>query len=127
MKRTVVIRVGPVEQSRRELKGELAAIMRGEPVGSRREIWFPNLTQLAAVLTERRLELLRLIHEKHPASIARLARSAGRAMKSIDADLQALADVGLVKLVVVGKLVRPLAQYDRIHLAGDIALGRAAA
>jgi predicted transcriptional regulator len=127
VKRTVVIRVGPVEQSRRELKGELAAIVRGEPVGSRREIWFPNLAQLAAVLTESRLELLRLIHEKHPASVARLARSAGCAKKSIEADLQALADVGLVKLVVAGRLVRPLAQYDRIQLAGDIAVGRAAA
>jgi predicted transcriptional regulator len=124
--RTVVIRVGPAEQARRELKEDLAAITAGDRLKERREIWFPSLAQLASVLTEGRLALLQLIHEKHPASVARLARLAGRSEKSTAADLQTLADVGLLKLVSARGGQRPVARYDRIHLAGDITLGRAA-
>jgi predicted transcriptional regulator len=51
---------------------------------------------------------------------------AGRSEKSTAADLQTLADVGLVKLVSARGGQRPVARYDRIHLAGDITLGRAA-
>ena len=127
MNRTVVIRAGPVEQARRELQQDLAAILGSEPVKRRREIWFPSLAPLASVLTERRLEFLRLVHEKRPTTIARLARLAGRGEKSTEADLQTLAGVGLVKLVRARGGQRPVAQYDRIHLTGDIALSRVAA
>jgi predicted transcriptional regulator len=124
--RTVVIRVGPAQQARRELKQDLAAITAGHRLKERREIWFPNLAQLASVLTEERLALLQLIPEKHPASVARLARLAGRSEKATAADVQTLAEVGLIKFVSVRGVERPIARYDRIHLAGDITLGHAA-
>lgn len=127
MHRTVVIRVGPVAQVRRELKEDLAGIVRGARVRHRREIWFPSLAQLASVLTERRLELVRLIHRARPRSVAHLARLAGRSTKPVEADLRALEKVGLVKLVPAGTVRRPVAEYDRIQLWGDIAIARAAA
>jgi predicted transcriptional regulator len=125
--RTVVIRVGSVEQARRELKAALTAIVEGERVHQRREIWFATLGQLASVLSERRLEVLRLVHRKRPRSLGQLARLAGRRAEPVRADVRALAEAGLVKLVGVGAAQRPVAAYDRIHLAGDIALARDAA
>ena len=127
MSRTVVIRVGPVDQARRELKADLAAITRGERVRRRREIWFASLAELAAILTERRLALLRLMYQKQPRSMAQLARLADRGVKGVEADVRALAQTGLVKLVATRTGQRPVAGFDRIHLAGDIALARAAA
>ena len=127
MSRTVVLRVGSAEQSRKELSDALATIGRGEPLVRVREIWFSSLGQLAATLTERRLELLRLIRRKRPKSVGDLARLAGRGTRAIETDLQALALAGLVKLVTTGKVKRPVAGYDRIHLAGDITIARAAA
>ena len=126
MNRTVVIRGGPAEQARRELKADLAAITAGDRLKARREIWFPSLAQLAAVLTEERLELLQVVHDRRPASIARLAQLAGRSQESTAADLQTLAGVGLIELVSARGGQRPVARYDSIHLAGDITLGRAA-
>lgn len=127
MSRTVVLRIGSVAQARRELKEDLETIVSGERVRHRREIWFTSLAQLASVLTERRLELLRLIHRKHPRSVAHLARFARRGARSTEADLRALAQLGLVQLVSAGAVQRPVAGYDRIHLAADIAIARAAA
>jgi predicted transcriptional regulator len=125
--RTVVIRVGTVQQVRRELGLSLAAIERGEPVRRTREIWFATLDQVAALLTGPRLELLRLVHQERPRSVAHLVRLAKRGAPAIEEDLQLLATAGLLKIVTKGRAKRPVAGYDRIHLAGDITIGRAAA
>ena len=127
MSRTVVVRVGPAEQARRELSDALATIGRGEPIVPAREIWFASIEQLAATLTERRLELLRLIRRERPRSVKALARLAGRSTGTVEKDLQALALAGLVKLLTTGRVKRPVAGYDRIQLAGDITIARAAA
>ena len=127
MSRTVVIRVGPVEQARREFKEDVATLERGGRVRRQREIWFANLNDAAKALSERRLALLRLLCQKQPRSEADLARLAGRSLRSVVTDLRALSRVGLVEMVANGRHQRPVAAYDRIHLAGDIALVRVAA
>ena len=127
MSRTVVIRVGPVEQARREFKEDVATLERGGRVRRQREIWFANLNDAAKALSERRLALLRLLCQKRPRSEADLARLAGRSLRSVVTDLRALARVGLVEIVANGRHQRPVAAYDRIHLAGDIPLVRVAA
>ncbi len=127
MSRTVVIRVGSIEEVRRELKEDIEVIVRGERVSHSREIWFSSLRHVASVLTERRLELLRLVHRKRPRSVTHLAHLSGRSVKAVGADVRALAEIGLVKLVATRTAQRPVASYDRIHLAGDIAIARAAA
>ncbi len=127
MSRTVVIRVGPVEQARREFKEDVATLARAGRVRHRREIWFANLTAAAKILTEQRLALLRLICQQPPRSTADLARVARRSLKAVATDVRVLERVGLIELVGAGLNQRPVAAYDRIHLAGDIALARAAA
>jgi len=125
--RTIIIRVGPVEQARREFKEDLAVATKGRRLRRRREIWFANLGEAAKTLTDQRLALLRLVCQEQPRSIAGLARLAHRSPTRVAADLRVLVRVGLVQLVGEGDTQRPVAVCDRIQLAGDLALPRAAA
>ena len=59
--------------------------------------YFQDLGAARAVLTETRLSLLRLIREKRPDSIARLARLAKRDFKSVHGDVEILKELGLIK------------------------------
>lgn len=127
MSRTVVIRVGAVDQARRELLEDLGVISQGARLPQRREIWFPNLAAAAAALTDRRLVLLRLICDKRPRSMSQLARLAARGKRAVEADVRILARIGLVELVGERAKQRPVARFDRIRLAGDLTLARAAA
>jgi predicted transcriptional regulator len=125
--RTIVIRVGTAEQARKELKGTLTGIVRGTWVKQRREIWFPSLARAAAILSEQRLVLLRIIAQRRPRSIPEIARLAGRPAKDVQSDLRVLTGAGLVDLVGTGAKQRPVAAFDRLQLAGDIDIARAAA
>jgi len=125
--RTIVIRVGPVEQARRELVEDLDAMTRRRRVRRRREIWFASLAAAAATLTDRRLALLRVICEKRPRSTVQLARLAGRGQRAVDADVGVLVRLGLVELVSERAWQRPVARFDRIQLAGDLTIARVAA
>ena len=127
MSRTIVIRVGPVEQARRELIEDLDAITRRSRVRRRREIWFASLAAAAATLTDRRLALLQIICEKRPRSTAQLAQLTRRGQRAVDADVRVLVRLGLVELVGEGSGQRPVARFDRIQLAGDLTIARVAA
>jgi predicted transcriptional regulator len=75
------------------------ALDRGErPKPSRKEEYFESLEAARNVLTEKRLELWRLIRDRHPRSLSELAKMAGRDFKSIHRDVGVLVSVGLVEL-----------------------------
>ena len=59
---------------------------------------FENLDAVRAVLTEKRLALLGLVRERAPKSVAELARMAKRDFKSIYRDVEALRELGLIKV-----------------------------
>jgi predicted transcriptional regulator len=61
-------------------------------------LYFTSLEELRQVLTDRRLELLRIIHKEQPASIKALAALAGRDLKNVNADVHLLARLGLIDL-----------------------------
>lgn len=69
---------------------------RGEPVEAETHVTFESWPGLAAVLTPKRVELLRHLHRHPPANVAALARAVGRDYKRVRADVEALADAGLV-------------------------------
>jgi predicted transcriptional regulator len=125
--RTIVIRVGPVEQARRELVEDLDAVTQRSRVRWRREIWFASLAAAAATLTDRRLALLQVICEKRPRSTAQLAQLIRRGQSAVNADVRVLVRLGLVEVVREGSRQRPVARFDRIQLAGDLTIARAAA
>ena len=73
---------------------------RGErdPQWAQDTLYFTSLEELRQVLTDKRLELLRLIHQKRPRSIKELATLAKRDFKNVSEDVHLLARLGLLDL-----------------------------
>ena len=69
----------------------------GKPAHLRGE-FFESLEAVRNVLTEKRLELWRLIRDRHPGSILELSRIAQRDFKSVHRDVAVLVAAGLVEL-----------------------------
>ncbi|MEK7313696.1 MAG: hypothetical protein AAB210_02225 [Deltaproteobacteria bacterium] len=95
------------------------AIERGEKVKKEKGVYFESIEGFRKALTTKRLELLRLIKEKHPESLQELARLAKRDMKAIVTDIEILEELGLVdmKRKKTGrKLSTPTVGYDMIDL-----------
>lgn len=66
----------------------------GEP-----KIWFTSLQSLARVLSEPNRELLRIIDESHPSSLAELEELTGRKASNLSRTLKTMSRYGLVELV----------------------------
>lgn len=58
---------------------------------------FLDLDSLLAALTNKRMELLRHLHQQPARSVAALARGLGRDYKRVHEDVDALAQLGLIE------------------------------
>jgi len=61
-------------------------------------LYFTSIDELRQVLTDKRVELLRLVHTAKPDSIKELAQLAKRDFKNVNADVHLLARLGLLDL-----------------------------
>jgi predicted transcriptional regulator len=68
---------------------------------------FEDFARLAAVLTPKRLELLKSLRQHGPLSIRALAKHLDRDYKNVHADVSALEDVDLVQRTEKKLLVAP--------------------
>ncbi len=92
---------------------------RGEKVKKESGIYFENLEAFRRVLTERRLEMLHVIKEKHPSSVYELAKMLDRNIKNVTMDLEYLKEIGLVETKrskEKRERVIPEVNYDVIEL-----------
>ena len=87
---------------------------------------FQNPSDLRALLTDRRVELLRSIMAERPESIRQLAERVERDVKSIHDDLQLLADYDIVHFEQAGRAKRPFVPYDTIEVSLEISTPRPA-
>jgi predicted transcriptional regulator len=69
---------------------------RGEPVEAERVLSFESWEGLSAVLTGERFRLLKHLHLTPEPSVSALARSLGRQVRRVHADVTALETAGLV-------------------------------
>ncbi len=92
--------VKPWKEAWAQEKGVARRLERGERDSqwAQETLYFTSLEELRQVLTERRVELLRLIHKKRPGSIKALANLAGRDLKNVNADVHLLARLGFLEL-----------------------------
>jgi predicted transcriptional regulator len=81
---------------------------------------FQNPSDLRALLTDRRVELLRSIMTERPASIRQLAERLDRDVKSVHEDLQVLAEYDIVHFQRDGRAKRPFVPYDTIEVSLEI-------
>lgn len=94
-------------------------IERGEKVKKSRGIYFENLATFRRALTEKRLEMLHVIKEKHPSSVYELAKTLDRDIKNVTMDLEYLKEIGLVEIKrskEKRERVIPEVNYDAIEL-----------
>lgn len=68
---------------------------------------FEDFAMLAAVLTPKRLELMKTLRQKGPLSVRALAKQLERDYKNVHADVSALEEVDLIQRDEAGLLVAP--------------------
>ncbi|MET7242051.1 hypothetical protein ABZT49_01660 [Methylobacterium sp. EM32] len=97
-----------VGQSLREVAKEVAAAWKaaeaGQPVAADDRLVFRDWETLCAVLTPKRLDLLRHLRRSPESGIRPLARALGRDVRRVHADVVALAELGLVVRAADGGL-----------------------
>jgi predicted transcriptional regulator len=92
------------------------------------KIWFTSIKSFAAVLSDENRELLRVIYECKPASIAELEQMTGRKASNLSRTLHTMANYGLVRLEDGAqgrgrRAVKPVAIAGAVHLSFDIGFG----
>ncbi len=121
--RNVTIRIGGLKSAFREAAEVIEKVKRGEKVTPKRSIGFENIDTLRKVLTQKRLELLKVIREKSPDSIYELAKMVNRDLKSVATDVKVLKDYWLISLEKSKKgrsRVKPEIEFDKLNI--EIAL-----
>lgn len=91
----------------------------GKKIKKSRGIYFENLATFRRALTEKRLEMLHVIKEKHPSSVYELAKTLDRDIKNVTVDLEYLKKIGLVRIKrskEKRERVIPEVNYDAIKL-----------
>lgn len=95
-KRSIIVG-GSLEDAARRVSEAWHRVERGEDVEPEDNVTFISWSGLAAVMTDKRHELLRHLR-RHPApSLRALARELGRDYKRVHADVAALQSIGLVE------------------------------
>lgn len=97
MKNNIKIEIKDEEDSAQEFVKAWKRAERGEAVEEPVDrLYFPDLATLLRTLTARRLELLKLLHNKAVSSVRGLAGLTKRDYKNVYQDIKALEAVGLV-------------------------------
>ena len=91
----------------------------GKKVKKEEGIYFKSVDAMRAVLTNKKLLILKTIKEKEPGSVYELAKLLNRDQKNISRDIKLLAEVGLVTLEKIEKekkRIVPHVDYSKILL-----------
>ena len=91
----------------------------GRKVKKHEGIYFDSIDNMRAILTDKRLSILKAIREHKPKSVYELARILGRDLKNVNQDLKLLSEIGLVTLEkreTDKKRIMPHVDYSKILL-----------
>lgn len=108
MTKNIRVEIRSEEESAQEFVKAWRRAEAGEPAEKPTErLYFQDLAALLQVLTPRRLELLKVLHDAGPESVRGLAKRLGRDYKNVHTDAQALEKVGLVVRTADKRLTAP--------------------
>lgn len=116
MGHTLEIRVGERERTRQERLDRIEAAKRGEPVEERHILNIERERDVARILSEVNLELLRVIAEQEPQSMRETAKLVDRDFKEVHRNLTELNELNLVEFEQEGRSKRPVVRFDEIQL-----------
>ncbi len=122
--RILNLKVGePLEAELERATSTMEALERGETDTPYFSVSFNDVSQLFSVFTQRRWELIAILHESGPVSIAELARRAKRDYKNVYQDVEKLAEWLAVEKDEKGRIFAP---YSEILVDVRLPQGRAA-
>ncbi len=111
----VKIEIKGLNEALKEAGVVFERLSKGEHIQQKKTaIYFSNLKEMRKVLTEKRLELLKIIKDKKPASVYKLAKMVGRDIKNVLEDLTYLQELGLVEITKTKNKKIPYVDYDKI-------------
>ena len=91
----------------------------GKKIKKDEGIYFDSIDTMRAVLTNKRLLILKVIREQKPNSMYELAKILSRDLKNVNQDIKLLSNIGLVTLEKTAtdkKRVVPHVNYNKILL-----------
>jgi predicted transcriptional regulator len=115
----IAIGIKGLKESLEDFAAAWKKIEAGQEIKKEAGLYFESIDTLRAILTNKRLLILKVIKDKEPNSIYELAKILGRDIKNINQDLKLLADAGLVTLEKVEKdkkRIIPHVDYSKILL-----------
>ena len=103
-----LVNIGIISQA--QYQQRTIAIARGEytPKEGEPKIWFESVRTMAKVLSNKNQELLKIIIEQDPDSIAALEKLTGRTRSNLSETLHLMERYGIVELQKQHGAVRPL-------------------
>jgi len=112
MDKVIKVEIRGAEESAQEFVKAWRRAEAGEPAEMpTTRLYFQDLGTLLQVLTPRRLELLRRLHDGGPESVRGLAKKLARDYKNVYHDVQALERVGLISRTADKRLSAP---WDKV-------------
>ncbi len=108
-----------LKESLKDFAGVWKKIESGKKVKKEEGIYFDSIDTMRAVLTNKRLQVLKAIREHKPESVYELAKLLRRDLKNVNQDLKLLSEIGLVTLEKTEtnkKRVIPHVDYAKILL-----------
>jgi predicted transcriptional regulator len=119
MKKHLSVGIKGASESAREFVEAWRRAEQGQPVEQPIErLYFEDLVTMLKVLTPRRLEALKVVHQIGPVSVRAVAMRMKRDYKNVHHDLQVLERAGLVTRSPDGRLKAP---WNKIIAEIDLA------
>jgi predicted transcriptional regulator len=118
--RTLTVRVGSAEQTRSEALDRVRTAERGDAVDERHVLNFEDEADLARLVSETNLELLRAIAEEEPRSMRQVEETVERDHKEVHRNLTELEALGVVEFVEEGRAKRPVVRFDELEITVPI-------
>lgn len=110
----VRVEIKGLDEALKEAGEVFERLTKGEHVKKKEAVYFTNLKEMRKVLTEKRMELLKAIKDRKPASVYELAKILHRDLKNVLQDIIYLQELGLVDVTeTTGKKI-PHVRYDKI-------------
>lgn len=81
------------------------------------KVWFHSMKSLARVLSDKNVDLLKIITSKQPESISKLSEITGRNRSDLTRSLETMAQYGIVEFKDVDKKTKkPIVKVTEFHI-----------
>ena len=110
----VHIEIKSLDDALKEAGEVYGCASKGKAVRQKTAVYFGNLKEMRRVLTEKRLELLKVVKDKKPQSVYALAKMLERDLKNVLQDVEYLRELGIIDVEETGDKKIPFVRFDKI-------------